>query len=163
MLLDVRTEDEFKVSHLPNAVREVPPEAIASGRPVVAYCSIGWRSAEAVRRLVQAGHANVFNLEGSIFAWASEGRPLELHGQAVHKVHPFDSKWGKLLPSAVRSGSTDIGDEAMARTRLRRWLTGPLLLFLLLCGRRSRHSCRCFKTVGEHAPSTGYATSALRC
>ena len=36
VLLDVRTEDEFNVSHLPNAVRELPPEAIASGRPIVA-------------------------------------------------------------------------------------------------------------------------------
>jgi rhodanese-related sulfurtransferase len=44
----VRTGDEFNISHLPNAVREVSPEAIASGRPIVAYCSIGWRSAESV-------------------------------------------------------------------------------------------------------------------
>ncbi len=132
VLLDVRTEDEFNVSHLPNAVREVRPEAIASGRPVVAYCSIGWRSAESVRRLVQDGHTNVFNLEGSIFVWASEGRPLEGHGQSVHKVHPYDSKWGKLLPSALRSDPGDVGSEALARARPLRWATGPILLFLLL-------------------------------
>jgi sterol desaturase/sphingolipid hydroxylase (fatty acid hydroxylase superfamily)/rhodanese-related sulfurtransferase len=132
VLLDARTEDEFNVSHLPNAVREVPPEAIASGKPVVAYCSIGWRSAEAVRRLVETGHTNVLNLEGSIFAWASEGRPLELHGQAVHKVHPYDRKWGRLLPSALRSEPGDVGSEAMARARPLRWATGPILLFLLL-------------------------------
>ncbi len=34
VLLDVHTKDEFNVSHLPNAVREDPPEAIASGKPV---------------------------------------------------------------------------------------------------------------------------------
>jgi sterol desaturase/sphingolipid hydroxylase (fatty acid hydroxylase superfamily)/rhodanese-related sulfurtransferase len=132
VLLDARTEDEFNVSHLPNAVREVPPEAIASGKPIVAYCSIGWRSAEAVRHLVQDGHTNVFNLEGSIFKWASEGRPLEAHGLSVRKVHPYDSKWGRLLPFTLRSDQADVGDEAMARARPLRWATGPILLFLLL-------------------------------
>lgn len=132
VLLDARTEDEFNVSHLPNAVREVPPEVISSGKPIVAYCSIGWRSAEAVRRLVQTGHTNVLNLEGSIFAWASEGRPLELHGQAVHKVHPYNTEWGRLLPAALRSDRIEVSNEAMARARPLRWLTGPMLLFLLL-------------------------------
>ena len=132
VLLDVRTEDEFNVSHLPNAVREVPSAAIASGKPVVAYCSIGWRSAAAVRRLVKDGHTNVFNLEGSIFVWASEGRPLERHGQPVRKVHPYNSEWGRLLPSALRSDRGDGGDEAMARARPLRWITGTVLLFLLL-------------------------------
>lgn len=132
VLLDARTEDEFNVSHLPNAVREVPPEATSSGRPIVAYCSIGWRSAESVRRLVHDGHTNVLNLEGSIFVWASEGRPLEGQGQSVRKVHPYDGKWGRLLPSALRSDRADIGDEAMARARPLRWVTGPILLFLLL-------------------------------
>ncbi len=132
VLLDTRTKDEFIVSHLPNAVRQVPPEAIASGKPIVAYCSIGWRSAESVRRLVQDGHTNVFNLEGSIFVWASEGRALERHGQPAHAVHPYDSKWGRLLPFALRSEPGEVGSEAMARARPLRWATGPILLFLLL-------------------------------
>ena len=132
VLLDVRTEDEFNVSHLPNAVREVPPEAIASGKPVVAYCSIGWRSSETARQLSRTGFTNVFNLEGSIFAWASEGRPLESQGKPVYKVHPYDSSWGRLLPNSLRSDQTNPGDEAMARMRPLRWGTGPALLFLLL-------------------------------
>lgn len=132
VLLDARTEVEFNVSHLPNAVREVPPEALTSGKPIVAYCSIGWRSAETVRRLVQDGHTNVFNLEGSIFKWASEGRALEQHGQPANTVHPYDSKWVRLLPSTLRSDQTDVGDEAMARARPLRWVVGPMLLFLLL-------------------------------
>jgi rhodanese-related sulfurtransferase len=61
VLLDVRAEDEFSVSHLPNTVREVPPEVIPSDRPIVAYCSIGWRSAKSVRRLAQNGHTHVLN------------------------------------------------------------------------------------------------------
>jgi hypothetical protein len=38
---------------------------------------------------------------------------------------------GGLLPSALRSDRADIGDEAMSRARPLRWLTGPMLLFLL--------------------------------
>lgn len=75
---------------------------------------------------MQDGHTNVFNLEGSIFMWASKGRLLELHSQAVHKVHPFDSEWGRLLPPALRSDRANAGDEALARTRPMRWVTGPM-------------------------------------
>ena len=132
VLLDARTVEEFNVSHLPNAMREVPPGVIASGRPVVAYCSIGWRSAETTRQMTRAGTTNVFNLEGSIFAWASEGRPLESHGKPAYKVHPYDSSWGRLLPSSIRSDQTRPGDEAMVRIHPLRWGTGPALLFLLL-------------------------------
>ena len=46
VLLDTRTEDEFSISHLPNAVREVPPDAIASGKPVVTYCGSSLFSVE---------------------------------------------------------------------------------------------------------------------
>jgi len=132
VLLDVRTEDEFNVSHLPNAVRNISPEALASGKPVVAYCSIGWRSSERAQQMIRDGFTNVFNLEGSIFAWAGEGRPLESAGRPVHTVHPFDATWGRLLPDSLRSDRATGTAETPARLRLIRWTSGPLLLFLLL-------------------------------
>lgn len=132
VLLDARTEDEFNVSHLPNGVREMPPGALAAGRPVVAYCSIGWRSSAAARELSRAGFTNVFNLEGSIFAWAGEGRPLESQGKPARKVHPYDRQWEALLPAALRPDEVTVGDAAKARLRPLRWTTGPALLFLLL-------------------------------
>jgi hypothetical protein len=39
----------------------------------------------------------VQNLEGSIFRWANEGRPVYADGMQVDRVHPFDDSWGKLL------------------------------------------------------------------
>ena len=45
----------------------------------------------------RAGHPEVFNLEGAIFDWANEGRPLVgAEQQPVSAVHPFN--WlGRLM------------------------------------------------------------------
>lgn len=104
LLLDVRTEAEFAMSHLPKARRVEPgsdPVRLAAelptNRPVVVYCSVGWRSSELAERLRKAGVTNVINLEGSIFAWANEGRPLETDGKSSAVVHPYNSTFSKLL------------------------------------------------------------------
>jgi rhodanese-related sulfurtransferase len=110
ILLDVRTRAEWEVSHLPSA-RWVDPETdpatalagISKETPIVTYCSVGYRSAKAARRLRADGYNHVQNLEGSIFAWANEGRPL-LHGdQVVRQVHPYSTNWARLLQPAVRA------------------------------------------------------------
>ena len=103
LLLDARAPEEYAVSHLPGA-RRVDPDATAAelvgevepGRGVVVYCAVGVRSAGVARRLRAAGVAAV-NLEGSIFRWANEGRPLVRDGRAVETVHPYDAAWGRLL------------------------------------------------------------------
>ena len=57
-----------------------------------------------VQRLRAAGLPVVLNLEGSIFQWALEGRALASStGQAVRWVHPFNARWGLLLPEALRA------------------------------------------------------------
>lgn len=109
-LLDVRAADEYVVSHLRGAVR-VDPDASAAEvlaridprRPVVAYCSVGYRSSVLVQRLRDAGFTQAANLEGSIFAWANEGRPLESAAGAVSVVHPYDATYGRLLEEAHRA------------------------------------------------------------
>lgn len=110
MLLDVRTEAEHAVSHLPGARRVDPRSsasqiagALESGRPVVTYCSVGYRSSQIAARLQKAGLTNVFNLDGSIFQWANEGRPLEQEGKPTKLVHPYNNTFGKLLPEEHRA------------------------------------------------------------
>jgi len=115
LLLDVRTRTEFEVSHLPGA-RQVDPGVTAAAlaptlptnAPVVVYCSVGYRSADCATRLARAGFTNVLNLEGSIFQWANEGRPLESGGQAVRKVHPYSGSFGKLLLPELRAPATPL-------------------------------------------------------
>jgi rhodanese-related sulfurtransferase len=108
LLIDVRAREEYEVSHLPGAIWAETPSQIASAlreasdrQPVVLYCSVGVRSSKAAAQLMQSGRTDVFNLQGSIFKWANEGRPLITNGSAVHVVHPYNERWGVLLNSQL--------------------------------------------------------------
>lgn len=104
LLLDIRTPAEYDVSHLANA-RQVDPDADAAkalagtarDTPIVTYCSVGYRSSAFAERLRGAGFNNVFQLDGSIFQWANERRPLVRDGDPVEVVHPYNADWGRLL------------------------------------------------------------------
>lgn len=103
LLLDAREVAEHRVSHLAHA-RRVDPDrpdvrrlALPRGARVVVYCSVGWRSAAVAEAIARAGHREVYNLEGGIFAWANEGREVVRDGRAVRAVHPYDETWGRLL------------------------------------------------------------------
>ncbi|MFN0066906.1 MAG: rhodanese-like domain-containing protein [Limisphaerales bacterium] len=116
-LLDVREPAEYAVSHLPGA-RQVAPEADAAARartldparPVVVYCSIGWRSSALAQRLQAAGFTNVANLHGSLFAWAAEGRPLESNGVPARVVHPYSPQYSFLLPARLVAAVPTAGE-----------------------------------------------------
>ena len=110
VLIDVREPDEFAVSHLPGAVRATSVELAATmvadapdGAAIVAYCSVGYRSAGLVAELLARGLTQVYNLEGSIFRWANEDRPLYRGSVPVRRVHPFDESWGALLQADRRA------------------------------------------------------------
>ena len=110
IVLDVRTAEEYEVSHLPGAIRVDPegdlPELLRKldhGAPVVAYCSVGYRSSRLVARLKEEGFADARNLEGSIFEWANKGYPLERDGARVEEVHPYDAEWGRLLDPSLHA------------------------------------------------------------
>lgn len=108
LLLDVRTEEEFAVSHLRGAVRVEPGQRsfeslpIDRGTTIVVYCSVGYRSAAIVDALRAAGASDVRNLTGGIFTWANEGRPVFRNGQPATTVHPYDPLWGNLLRNDLR-------------------------------------------------------------
>ena len=104
VLIDRREREEYAVSHLPGAFHANDKEEALKiiekegrGRPVVVYCSVGYRSSVLARQLGKEGLTNVYNLEGSIFKWANEGRPVYQGDRQVNVVHPFDSKWRKFL------------------------------------------------------------------
>lgn len=110
VLLDVRTEEEWNVSHLSGA-RRVDPNSpiekvgaeISKETPIVTYCAVGYRSGALATKLREAGFTNVRNLEGSIFQWANEHRPLVRESQPVTTVHPYSSLWGRLLIDDARA------------------------------------------------------------
>jgi rhodanese-related sulfurtransferase len=112
VLLDVRTKEEWDVSHLsggrrvdPNAPIEKANSSISKQTPIVTYCAVGYRSAALATKLREAGFTNVRNLEGSIFQWANEHRPLVRDNTPVRTVHPYSSFWGRLLTDDARGPS----------------------------------------------------------
>jgi rhodanese-related sulfurtransferase len=112
-LLDVREPAEYAVSHLAGAIQVSPDSSAAKvlarinpHRPVVVYCSVGYRSSQMAQRLQRAGFTNVMNLEGSIFAWANEGHPFVADGHPATLVHPYDRKFGQMLKPSLRAPLT---------------------------------------------------------
>ena len=109
LLLDVREPEEYAVSHLQGA--QLAPskdealkalQGVPSDQRIVLYCSVGYRSSEFVQFLIKKGYTEVYNLEGSIFAWANEGRPVYRGKERVQVVHPYDKTWGRLLKESLR-------------------------------------------------------------
>lgn len=128
ILLDVREEDEYKVSHLEKArrirddlsaeeVEELLKEILKPFNEkepeeelkIVCYCSLGYRSSDLARKLkTQVNNVKpttpvqVFNLEGSIFKWANEGRKLvDNYGNDTTYVHPYNMVFGMTLKKCL--------------------------------------------------------------
>lgn len=112
LIIDVREPFEYEVSHLPGAVHaqgkdiarqiaDAEPE-----RPIVLYCSVGYRSSAAVADLIQLNDpeigGRVWNLEGSIFEWANSGRAVYRGENEVTEVHPYGRQWSNLLEPHLR-------------------------------------------------------------
>jgi rhodanese-related sulfurtransferase len=85
LLIDVRTDEEFKAGHLPGAVH-IPLQTIESGealasireklgdKQLVAYCHSGRRSALAIGHLQTAGIPAI-QLTGGIVEWKKQVDP----------------------------------------------------------------------------------------
>lgn len=110
IVLDTRTEEEFAVSHVAGA-RFLPfgwwqalagprlPKDLPRDKPVVVFCTVGWRSGKVTASLLAAGQRRVFNVEGGILAWRRAGLPLVDASNAPTKaVHPYNSSWARYLP-----------------------------------------------------------------
>lgn len=86
LVLDVRTRGEFDSEHLARAIHVTDAESalrlirdFKMSKPngqVVAYCTVGYRSAQWVERLTSNDCADVKNLEGGIWAWVAAGYPI---------------------------------------------------------------------------------------
>ncbi|MUL38043.1 rhodanese-like domain-containing protein [Gloeocapsopsis dulcis] len=109
VLLDARDAAEYQLSHLQQAQRIDPQQPDLSDltqsqdTPIVVYCSVGYRSAKIATKLAEAGYKHVYNLEGSIFQWINEGRPVFQDSNQTTQVHPYDRRWGQLLKSKYRA------------------------------------------------------------
>ena len=110
VLLDIRTPEEFAVSHLPNArfvdYDKFSPERISDipkDAEVVVYCAVGYRSERVGEQLQQAGYQHVQNLYGGIFGWKNHGyEVINPQGQPTDSVHTYNRRWSKWLERGVK-------------------------------------------------------------
>ena len=84
-IIDVREPGEYNgpLGHIAGA-KLVPLGELSrrvseldAGRPIVAVCRSGARSAQAITILEQAGIKNVANLAGGMLRWRADGRPVQ--------------------------------------------------------------------------------------
>lgn len=95
VLVDVRTDDERRVSTIPGAISRREFEARIgefADRRIVAYCTIGARSSRFARQMSELG-IEVANLGGSILAWTHEGGSLVSEGQETRRLHVYGPTW----------------------------------------------------------------------
>jgi rhodanese-related sulfurtransferase len=106
LLVDVRPEAEFTLSHIDGAVW-IDPAApdlsvianVPKNNPVVVYDAAGTIGAAMAQALQGAGYTRVSYLEGGVFAWANSGQRLVDAGGPARVVYPISWKWGRLLKS----------------------------------------------------------------
>jgi rhodanese-related sulfurtransferase len=82
LLVDVREQSEYQSGHIPNAIN-IPLQTLAHNqeqiphdRPVVLYCSSGYRSAMGVMTLHLLGYDNVQGFPPSFGAWKTAGEAI---------------------------------------------------------------------------------------
>lgn len=118
----------FQISRLPGA-EHCPPDADqqhlkkvlnaakdSNKQKIACYCSLGYRSskvADQLNKLCESepdckGKINAYNIEGSIFKWANEGRTvIDKDGNETKLVHPYNSVFGKFLDADRRADVKD--------------------------------------------------------
>jgi hydroxyacylglutathione hydrolase len=85
VILDVRSDAEFRAGHIPGAIHvphdqlearldELPADA---SEEIVAHCQSGRRASMAEAVLADAGYTEVRDLEGHWAAWQEAGHPVE--------------------------------------------------------------------------------------
>jgi rhodanese-related sulfurtransferase len=121
VVLDARTADEYAVSHLKSSARIDPYRPLLrplrgfpKDTPIVVYSSVGYRAARVSHWLAGMGYSQVNTLDGSLFRWANEGRPVFRNDRPTLEVHPYDSRWGILLESRYRVEAPDVGKQSAA-------------------------------------------------
>ncbi len=102
-ILDAREKDEFNTGHIQGATfvgyDRFDMESVKhldKDKPVVVYCSIGYRSEKIGEKLQKAGFTKVYNLHGSLFEWVNQGNPLvDAQGKPTQNIHTYNKNWSQ--------------------------------------------------------------------
>lgn len=110
ILLDIRSKEEFEVSHLNDArfidydhFRKEEVKNLLKSMPVVVYCSVGYRSEKIGEELQEMGFKDVRNLYGGIFLWKNEGfQVVNKNNLPTDSVHTYNKTWAVWLDKAIK-------------------------------------------------------------
>jgi len=107
IILDARELNEYKVSHINNALHvgydnfnlnTVLEQIPDTSKTIVVYCSVGIRSENIAHKLKKAGYSNVLNLYGGIFEWKNNNFLVyDINGNKTEDIHVFSKAWSKWL------------------------------------------------------------------
>jgi rhodanese-related sulfurtransferase len=110
LLLDTRSYEEFKVSHLPNALfldydkfDTERVNGINRNARIVVYCSVGYRSERIGEKLIKMGFTDVQNLYGGIFDWVNHNHTVvNQSGLKTDSVHTYNKDWSRWLNRGIK-------------------------------------------------------------
>ncbi len=114
LVVDVRDREEFAVSHLQGA-RSLPlaelkssgwPSGWRRDRPVILYCTAGYRSGVAALLLQEEG-LEAKNLVGGILALAQANQPLFDGAGQTWRVHTWRESLAWMVPSPYEAAWSD--------------------------------------------------------
>jgi rhodanese-related sulfurtransferase len=112
ILLDSREEQEYKTSHLKDAIftgydffslDSIEKQLPNKDAEIIVYCSLGIRSEDIAEKLKKAGYQNVENLYGGIFEWKNNNLPIyNAAEKETDSVHTFSKAWSKWLKKGIK-------------------------------------------------------------
>lgn len=110
IILDTRSHEEYKVSHLPNAkfidyddFDDDMVKGLSRDSEVIVYCTVGYRSERIGERLQKLGFTNVLNLYGGIFQWVNEGGEIRNNkNHPTDSVHTYSKSWSGWLKKGIK-------------------------------------------------------------
>jgi thioredoxin 1 len=83
ILIDVREPFEFKKNRIRNAINipasgnlEKAADTLNKNFTIFLYCTSGFRSSNAAKKLYEKGFRKLCNLEGGMMAWRKDGLPV---------------------------------------------------------------------------------------
>lgn len=104
ILLDSRSYEEYKVSHLKDAnwigykdFELSKVKNVCKNTEIIIYCSVGVRSEKIGENLKTLGYMNIKNLYGGIFLWYNKGLPIYKDGEQTEKIHAYNRKWSRFI------------------------------------------------------------------
>lgn len=104
ILLDVRSKEEFEISHIEDAIWVGEKKwdfkklkKILHKQNIIVYCSVGFRSEKLARKLINQGYPKVYNLYGGIFEWINQGKSTRNSNGLTNTIHCFDNSFAKWI------------------------------------------------------------------